>query len=349
MTLSCNGSTGVYSVTVTGMVSSLSRVVTVTFNVVSSASGGCGTGCTATVSSDAIVTNFAGNSTLLSFTATGQTGTSAFANVTIPKSAVPNINALQVRINGTLVTPTITSNSTSLFVYFTFTFHSAFVIQIQLVSTSAAPVLLTFQGFNLDDFDNGVGQLQVFVNGHLVVDIPAGLNHLSGSGDYAPYNLTWVKFGPFDISSFVIKGQNNVTFRDPLTSHFGLVKNVTIVQGSQILLQVRRAAAVFPGHSVTYTFSIPPLVITSFTATPSNLRVDQNVTLTATFTGGTAPFTCFFRFGDDESASVLAVGGSCSVTHDYDDPGSFSVTVTVRGASTSDNVSARLLVTVSEE
>src|SRR5207245_593341 len=44
-------------------------------------------------------------------------------------------------------------------------------------------VILTFQGFNLDDFDNGVGQLQIQVNGVNVTDIP----HFPGTGDYAPY------------------------------------------------------------------------------------------------------------------------------------------------------------------
>jgi hypothetical protein len=220
---------------------------------------------------------------------------------------------------------------------------------LTVTSTEGTPVLLTFSAFNADDFDNGVGQLQVFVNGHLVVDIPAGLNNLSGTGDYTPYNLTWVKFGPFDISGFVFNGQNNVTFIDPLTSHFALVKNVTIVRGTQILLHVIRAAPVFPGHSVTYTFSIPPLVITSFTVTSSSPMVGQSVTFTATFTGGTTPFTCFFRFGDYESASVPAVGGRCSVTHDYDCSGQFSARVIVRGASTSDLVSARMTVTVSDD
>jgi len=215
---------------------------------------------------------------------------------------------------------------------------------LTVTSAGAKPVLLTFSGFDLDDFDNGVGQFQVLVNGHQVVDIPAGLNHLSGTGDYLPYENTWVKFGPFDITSFVVQGQNTIVFKDPLPSHFGLVRNVTITQGTTILLQVRGAGLVFPGHSTTYTFSIPPLFITTFTASPSPASVDQNLTFTATYTGGTAPFRCVFRFGDGEYAIVQGGSGSCSVMHDYDVLGAFSASVTVRGASTSDNVSARLTV-----
>jgi PKD repeat protein len=217
---------------------------------------------------------------------------------------------------------------------------------ITVSSPTGKPVLLTFSGFDLDDFENGVGQFQVLVNGHLVVDIPAGLNHLTGSGDYAPYTDTWVAFGPFDITSFVVQGQNTIVFQDPLSSHFGLVRNVTIIQGNIVLLHVVKASAVFPGHPTTYTFSIPPLIITSFTVSPASPRVNQAATFTATYTGGTAPFTCFFRFGDEESMRVAGSSGTCSTSHDYDFSGTFTVRVKVVGGSTSDVQTARLRITV---
>ena len=199
----------------------------------------------------------------------------------------------------------------------------------------------------MDDFDNGVGQLQVFVNGHLVVDIPAGLNHLNGTGDYTPYENRWVNFGPFDITGFVVQGQNTIAFKDlNPNDHFGLVRNVKIVQGNTVLLKVPGARPVFPGHSVVYTFSIPPLVITSFTVSNAAAVVEQRVTFTATYTGGTAPFRCFFSFGDFEFASVAGVNGSCVVTHDYDYNGTFRALVVIKGASTSDLQTAQLKITV---
>jgi hypothetical protein len=219
---------------------------------------------------------------------------------------------------------------------------------VTVSSSTGKPVLLTFKGFDLDDFDNGVGQFQVLVNGHLVVDIPAGLNHLTGSGDYTPYMNTWVNFGPFDITSFVVQGQNTIVFQDPLSSHFGLVRNVTIIQGNIVLLHVIRASPVFPGHPTIYTFSIPPLTITSFTVFPASPSVDQVATFTATYAGGTAPFTCFFRFGDEESSMVAASSGTCSTTHDYDFSGTFNVRITIVGASTSDVQTARLTITVTD-
>jgi hypothetical protein len=207
-------------------------------------------------------------------------------------------------------------------------------------------VLLTFSAFDVDDFDNGVGQLQVLVNGQLVVDIPAGLNHLSGTGDFASYTNTWVSFGPFDMTSFVVQGQNTIVFISPPPGHFGLVKNVTIIQGSSILLHVMGARPVSLSRTVTFTFSIPPLTITSFTTSNPAPSVDQSVTFTASFTGGTSPFTCVFRFGDDEAASTVGVSGSCTVTHRYDDAGTFTASVHVRGSSTSDFVVASVTVNV---
>jgi hypothetical protein len=218
---------------------------------------------------------------------------------------------------------------------------------VNVRSLPGGSVLLTFTGYNLDDFDNTFGQLEVLVNGQLVVDIPAGLNHLTGTGDYNPYGNTAVDFGPFDITSILVSGQNTVLFKDPTSvNHFGIVSNVLIVQGDNILLQASRARGVSLGSSFSYTFSNPPLKISSFTSSPAAASSNQMLTFTATFTGGTAPFTCIFRFGDGESRVVVGRSGACSATHDYDQPGTFTATVTIRGSSTSDLVRSRLTTSV---
>ena len=208
---------------------------------------------------------------------------------------------------------------------------------------------LTFTGFDLDDFDNGVGQLQVLINGHLVADIPAGLNHLSGSGDFAAYADTAVNFGPFDVSSLLVNGQNSVSFTDPLSEHFGRIRNVAIVQGDTVLLHVLGARAVFPGHSATFTFSIPALVLTSFSVSTTTPVESQVVTFTATFTGGIAPFKCTFGFGDGEHSVVTGASGTCSAVHDYNGSGIFKVLVIVRGSSTSDRVTSSISLPVAED
>jgi hypothetical protein len=221
---------------------------------------------------------------------------------------------------------------------------------LTVTTSTGTPVLLTFSVFDADDFENGVGQLQVFVNGHLVADIPAGVNHLSGSGDYAPFDNTWVKLGPFDITSFVVTGQNTVLFMDPQTSdHFALVKNVTIVQGNTLLLHVERARGVFPGFSFSYTFSNPPLMLKAFTVSTTSPVEGQAITFTATYTGGTAPFKCVFFFGDGGSAVVAGVNGMCTAVHHYYDSGSFTVKVIIIGSSTSDRVTGSISITVAPE
>jgi hypothetical protein len=213
--------------------------------------------------------------------------------------------------------------------------------------TPGNAVLLTFNGFDFDDFDDGVGQLAVIVNGQLVADIPAGLNHLAGTGDFKSYENRAVDFGPFDISIFLVSGQNTILFKDPTSfDHYGVVRNVLIVQGNSLLLQEPRARGVYPDFSFSYTFSNPPLTISSFTS-PSAAVSDQVQTFTATYTGGTGSFRCIFRFGDGESMIVVGSSGTCSATHDYDQPGTFAVTVTVRGSSTSDLVRSSLTINVS--
>ena len=222
-------------------------------------------------------------------------------------------------------------------------------VNLIVTTAGAQQTDLTFQAFDCDDWEQGVGELDVLVNNQLVVNIPAGINHLTGTGDYAPYDNTWVSFGPFHITSLVTLGTNSLVFRNPLTSHGCMVRRILIVQGGTVFLNQPRVRFIDPTHPVRMTFSNPPLQLTSFTATPNPVVEGNRVTFTATFTGGVGPFTCKFNFGDDEDKNVNSTGQSCSVTHTYDDDMVFNATVRVRGVNTSDNVSGGLSVTVQEE
>ena len=147
VTLSCTYSNaGINALTVTGTSGSLSHPATVTFKAQSSTPIGCGTGCTASITSDATISNVVSTSTTIRFTASGQSGTTAFANVTISKSSVPSLNALQVSLDGSPTTPSITSSSTDYFVYFTFPATSSPApIEIRFAATptpeNAAPLI----------------------------------------------------------------------------------------------------------------------------------------------------------------------------------------------------------------
>ena len=67
--------------------------------------------------------------------------------MTVPKSDIPNISQLHVLVDNKKLADsavTVTSNSTAYFIYFTFTFYSPVLIDIQLSSpeNAATPTVL---------------------------------------------------------------------------------------------------------------------------------------------------------------------------------------------------------------
>src|SRR5207245_619821 len=68
----------------------------------------------------------------------------------------------------------------------------------------------------------------------------------------------------------------------------------------------------------------PPVLTTSFTFSPSSPQVNQQVTFTATASGGTAPYTFSWSFGDGTN------GNGATVTHTYVKAGSYIVALTTK-------------------
>jgi PKD repeat protein len=232
-----------------------------------------------------------------------------------------------VSANSFTITVTATDNSGS---------NGSANVKETVTSVTVTPVMLTFQALAPQSPDKGAGQLQVFVNGQHVIDVTPGTTSFTG-------------FGPIDITSFVtFGGQNTVTFTNPQTNQFVLVKNVTVTQGNTILLHVVKTRMVSAGGTINFTFSLPPLATTGIAVSNSSPLVGEDVTFTSTFTGGTAPFKCIFRFGDEESSSIIGASGTCSATHDFDDEGTFNVTVLIVGSSTSDRVPSSIGVAVGQ-
>jgi hypothetical protein len=278
------------------------------------------------------------------FASSSCSGTSKIvSNVTVTNGVVPNSASQLFNVSGTFGWNALYSGDAN-------NSGAASACELLTVSpTTTQKATLSFQAHDIDDCDNGVGQLTVTVNGHQVTNLPNNCSTLpGGTGDITSNTNARISFGPFDITSFVIPGQNTIIFSSPPPGHFGLIRNVTVILAGIVLPHSIGVRFVSLNHPVTITFSNPPLILTSFIVSDSSPLVNQTVTFTATYTGGTAPFKCIFFFGDEDPATVPGSAGSCSVTHAYADDGNFTARVIVLGASTLDRATATLTVTVTD-
>ncbi len=160
---------GVYTLNIYGISTAsgqpfASVVLTLTITTPFVSIAGCSQNYPCSVRSNATVSNvnFADNT--IHFEADGPSGTHGYANVTIPKSAVPNLSDLHVFVDHFPISNsflTITSNSTDYFAYITFVYHSPVQIDIQLAALEqAAPNIL---GLNPTIFYGLIGLLVVVV------------------------------------------------------------------------------------------------------------------------------------------------------------------------------------------
>lgn len=117
-------------------------------SVPSTTSVACGHDLSCSIQSNTTLSNirFAGNT--IHVEADGPHGAQGYANVSVPKPAVPHIDTVHVFVDNSKLgssAVTITSNSTDYFIYFTFVFHSPVLIDIQLTTpelTPSAPTIL---------------------------------------------------------------------------------------------------------------------------------------------------------------------------------------------------------------
>jgi hypothetical protein len=113
---------------------------------------------------------FAGNT--IHVEADGPHGAHGYANVTVPKSSIPDINGLHVFVDNNKLGNSevnITSNSTAYSIYFTFTLHSPVLIDIQLTSPQPAANTPAILGLNQTIFYLTIGAVVAFI---AIVSIP---------------------------------------------------------------------------------------------------------------------------------------------------------------------------------
>jgi hypothetical protein len=153
---------GTYTVTIHGSPagqSSSTATFTVTVAAPSTSTVSCGHNESCGVVSNATLSNvkIAGNT--LHIEADGTQGAHGYANVTVPKSEIPNIDEMHVFVDNNKLNSgvTITSNSTAYFIYFTFTFHSPVKIDIQLSAPQQTPNAPTILGIDQTLFYEIIG------------------------------------------------------------------------------------------------------------------------------------------------------------------------------------------------
>ena len=134
----------------------------------------------------------------------------------------------------------------------------------------------------------------------------------SASGGAPPYSYSW-------------------SFGDGSTGAGASVTHTYSSAGSfTVALTVKDSSS--PQQTATSQQSITvssthPALTSSFTYSPSSLQTGQVVTFTASASGGTAPYTFGWTFGDGST------GTGSSAAHSYASTGTFTVTLTVKDSS----------------
>jgi YVTN family beta-propeller protein len=111
----------------------------------------CGRELSCSVRSNATLSNIRFAGVTLHVEADGPLASHGFANVTVPKTAIPNKDNTHIFVDDNKLASsavTITSNSTAYFIYFTFTFHSPVRIDIQLAAAELTPNSPTILGID---------------------------------------------------------------------------------------------------------------------------------------------------------------------------------------------------------
>ena len=210
---------------------------------------------------------------------------------------------------------------------------------VDFTVTAAAGFDLSWQGY---DWDGGHEEILYF-NGQFLTSLPP-VDTPSNGGAWASLS--------FDITSYVVKGTNTLTFTHSNwdCSVSDTVGNLQVTSGATVVYSNSTSLPLTCTQWVTYTFMVgtapppPPPPELSISAGQSTALpvVGETLTFSALSSGGVPPYMFTWNFGDS------ATGFGSTVNHEYAAPGTYTARATVAdSASPPDTNFVDIIVTVS--
>jgi len=217
--------------------------------------------------------------------------------------------------------------------------HTATVNFTVTSAVSAAGFNLSWQGY---DWDGG-HEATLYLNGQFLTSLPP-VDTPSNGG-------VWASFS-FDITSYVVKGTNTLTFTHANwdCSVSDTVGNLQVTSGATVVYSNSTSLPLTCTQWLTYAFMVgtapppPPPPELSISAGQSTAFpvVGETLTFGALSGGGVPPYMFTWNFGDG------ATGVGSTVNHEYAAPGTYTARATVAdSASPPDTNFVDIIVTVS--
>ncbi len=210
---------------------------------------------------------------------------------------------------------------------------------VDFTVTAAAGFDLSWQGY---DWDGGHEEILYF-NGQFLTSLPP-VDTPSNGGAWASLS--------FDITSYVVKGTNTLTFTHSNwdCSVSDTVGNLQVTSGATVVYSNSASLPLTCTQWLTYTFVVgtappppaPPELSISAGQSTAFPVVGETLTFSALSSGGVPPYMFTWNFGDD------ATGFGSTVNHEYAAPGTYTARATVAdSASPPDTNFVDIIVTVS--